>query len=392
MKLQTKAVHAGERQKLGAFIPISTPIYASSSFFYERMEVLTEVFADERPGQTYARLGNPSSDALEEQLAALEGADCAFSTASGMAAVHLAVMAGLVDRRQSIVAANVLYGGTLEFLASVLRPAGATVEFCDFCDLDSLEKTVKETQPALLLVETVSNPVLRVADVDRIAEIAHNSNSLLLVDNTFTPLLQRPLEHGADMVIYSATKYLGGHGDVLSGIVAAPQEQQEVLRLMQRTLGGNLGPFEAFLTMRGIKTLPLRMRRHCANAHLVADWLGKHSAVKAVNFPGDKNHPDAEVVARLMPAGQAGGAISFDVRGGEKAAFDVLDRLQLTATAASIGDLHSLAIHPASTTHRLLDPEIRHGLGITEGLIRLSVGAEDISDILMDLDQALGAA
>jgi cystathionine beta-lyase/cystathionine gamma-synthase len=392
MKPQTTLVHAGDRRKLGDYIPVSTPVYASSSFFYDTMEELADVFADRRPGETYSRMGNPSTSALEEQVAALEGTDCAFATASGMAAVHLAIIAGLLDRRQSIVAANVLYGGSLELLRSVLRPSGIEVRFCDFCDLDAVEQAVRQVRPALLITETVSNPCLRVADLDRVSEIAKANDAWFLVDNTFTPLLMKPFEHGADMVIHSATKYLGGHGDVLAGLVAAPEQHHEALRQSHRCLGGNLGPFEAFLVMRGVKTLPLRMRRHCSNARTVYEALKDHPAIERLLFPGDPSHPDAEAVKKLLPPGQAGGAIGIDVRGGEEGAYGFVDRLQLVATSASIGDLTTLALHPASATHRMLSAEARAALGITDGLVRLSIGAEDIDDILADLRQALEAA
>lgn len=392
MKPQTTLVHAGDRQKLGAYIPVSTPVYASSSFFYDTIEELADVFADRQPGETYARMGNPSASALEQQVAVLEETDGAFATASGMAAVHLALMAGLLDRRQSIVSANVVYGGTLELLRKVLPEAGVDVRFCDFCDLEALERTVREARPALLLTETVTNPCLRVADLDRVSEIAKSADALLLVDNTFTPLLIKPFEHGADMVIHSATKYLGGHGDVLAGLVAAPEAHHEALRQSHRCLGGNLGPFESFLTMRGIKTLPLRMRHHCANAQMVFEALKDHPALERILFPGDPNHPDAEAISRLLPPGQAGGAVGVDLKGGEDGALDFSDRLELVATSASIGDLTTLAIHPVSTTHRMLTPEERAELDITDGLVRLSIGAEHIDDILADLTQALEIA
>lgn len=392
MKPQTTLVHAGDRQKLGTYVPVSTPVYASSSFFYDTIEELADVFADRRPGETYARMGNPSASALEQQVAALEETDGAFATASGMAAVHLALMAGLLDRRQSIVSANVVYGGTLELLRKVLPEAGVEVRFCDFCDLDGLERVVREARPALLLTETVTNPCLRVADLDRVSEIAKSVDALLLVDNTFTPLLIKPFEHGADMVIHSATKYLGGHGDVLAGLVAAPAAHHEGLRQAHRCLGGNLGPFESFLVMRGIKTLPLRMRHHCANAQKVFEALKDHPGLERILFPGDPNHPDAEAVSRLLPPGQAGGAVGVDLKGGEDGALDFADRLRLVATSASIGDLTTLAIHPVSTTHRMLTPAERSELDITDGLVRLSIGAEHIDDILADLIQALEAA
>ena len=392
MKPQTTLVHAGDRQKLGKYTPVSTPIYASSSFFYDTMEELADVFADRLPGKTYARMGNPSASALEDQVATLEGADLAYATASGMAAVHLAIMAGLLDRRQAIVAGNVLYGGSLELLRSVLRPWGVEVRFCDFCDIDALEAAVHEVRPGLLIMETISNPCLRVADLERVKEIATDSDALLLVDNTFTPLLARPLELGADMVIHSATKYLGGHGDVLAGVVAAPAEHGEALRQAHRCLGGNLGPFEAFLVMRGVKTLPLRMRRHCVNAHMVFEGLSGHPAVERLIYPADPQHPDADAVAKLLPPGLAGGTIGVDVRGGQEGAYAFLDRLRLVKTSASLGDLTTLALHPASATHRMLSAEARAELGITDGLVRLAIGAEHVDDILADLRQALEAA
>ncbi len=391
MKLQTSLVHAGDRKRLGDHIPVTTPVYASASFFYERLEDLAEVFAEERAGEVYSRISNPSAEALEEQIAALEGMDGAFATASGMAAVHLAIMTALLDRRQAIVAADVLYGGSLELLASVLRPSGVEVRFCDVCDLDAVRRAVDEVRPALLLMETLSNPCLRVADLDRLAEIARGAGALFLVDNTFTPLLVRPAAHGADMVIHSATKYLAGHGDVLAGAVVAPKERHDALRQVSRCLGPNIGPFEAFLVMRGIKTLPLRMRRHCDNARRVAERLDGHPAARRVLYPGDPDHPDAEAIAKLFPEGQKGGAVGVDVRGGQEGAYAFLDGLRLAATSASIGDLTTLGLHPASATHRMLSPERRAELGITDGLVRLSIGAEHIDDILADLEQALEA-
>ncbi len=391
MKLQTSLVHAGDRKRLGDHIPVTTPVYASASFFYERLEDLAEVFAEERAGEVYSRISNPSAEALEEQIAALEGMDGAFATASGMAAVHLAIMTALLDRRQAIVAADVLYGGSLELLASVLRPSGVEVRFCDVCDLDAVRRAVDEVRPALLLMETLSNPCLRVADLDRLAEIARGAGALFLVDNTFTPLLVRPAAHGADMVIHSATKYLAGHGDVLAGAVVAPKERHDALRQVSRCLGPNIGPFEAFLVMRGIKTLPLRMRRHCDNARRVAERLDGHPATRRVLYPGHPDHPDAEAIAKLFPEGQKGGAVGVDVRGGQEGAYAFLDGLRLAATSASIGDLTTLGLHPASATHRMLSPERRAELGITDGLVRLSIGAEHIDDILADLEQALEA-
>lgn len=391
MRLQTSLVHAGDRKRLGDHIPVATPVYSSSSFFYERIEDLAGVFAEEREGEVYSRISNPGVRALEEQIATLEGMDGAFATASGMAAVHLAIMTALLDRRQAIVAADVLYGGSLELLASVLRPSGVEVRFCDVCDLEAVRRAVAEVRPAALITETLSNPCLRVADLDRLAEISRDAGALFLVDNTFTPLLVKPAEHGADMVIHSATKYLAGHGDVLAGAVVAPKERHEALGQTYRCLGPNPGPFEAFMVMRGIKTLSLRMRRHCENARRVAERLNGHPAIERILYPGDPGHPDAAVISKLFPAEGKGGAVGVDVRGGQEGAYAFLDRLRLAATSASIGDLTTLALHPASATHRMLSPERRAELGITDGLVRLSIGAEHIDDILADLEQALEA-
>ncbi len=392
MKLQTKLVHAGDRHKLGRYTPVSTPVYASSSFFYDTSEELADVFADREPGEVYSRLGNPSCSALEEQILALEGGSCAYATASGMAAVHLALMAGLLDRRQSVVAADVLYGGSLELLDSVLRQSGVDVRFCDFCDLDELRSAVDETRPALLITETVSNPCLRVADLREVRKIADDAGALMLVDNTFSPILMRPMDYGADMVIHSATKYMGGHGDVLAGAVVGTEAHAESLRQVQRCLGGNLGPFEAFLVMRGVKTLALRMRKHCDNARAVFEGLRGHPKIGQLIYPGSADHPDHQLAKELLPEGQYGGAIGIDVKGGADGAYAFLDALQLAKTSASIGDLTTLALHPSSATHRMLPMEERLSRGITEGLVRLSVGGEHPDDILADLRLALEAA
>ena len=389
MKPQTTLVHAGDRRRLGSYIPVSTPIFSSSSFFYESIKELADVFAERQPGQTYARMGNPTSEGLEDLTKALEGGSCAFATASGMGAVHLALMAGLLDRRPAIVAADVLYGGTLELLRSVMPRTGIEVRFCDFCDLEGVQRAADEVGPSVLLVETLSNPCLRVADLDKIRDIATAHNALMLVDNTFTPLLIRPFDHGADMVIHSATKYLAGHGDVLAGVVVAQEEHREALRHSQRCLGGNIGPFEAFLVMRGMKTLALRMRQHCSNARKVFEALRDHPAVERLIYPGDPAHPDAATVAALMPAGQAGGAVGIDVKGGIPGAYRFVDKLRLVKTSASIGDMTTLALHPSTATHRMLSQEERDAIGVTDGLVRLSVGGEHIDDILADLRQAL---
>ncbi len=398
MKLSTLAVHAGDRKKPGEYVPVTTPIYHASSFFYDRMEDLDRVFGGEQEGQSYSRYGNPTTDALEEQVAALEGGDFAQACSSGMAAIHLALLAALTDRRRSIVAANVLYGQTITLLMNVLEPSGVDVRFSDPCDLQAFEAAVAEAKPACVLVETMSNPMMRVPALDRVAEIARRHGAVLIVDSTFTtPVLMRPLELGADLVVHSATKYLAGHGDALGGVLIAGEEFRPTLDVLGRTLGMNLGAFEAYLTMRGIKTLPLRIERQCRNAALVGRRLKQHPRIERVHFPGDANHPDHEIARRLLSSGedgepQFGGMLSFEVKDADKAeVFAIVDRLQLVVRATSLGDVHSMILHPGMSSHRDLAPKHRQRLGIGENLLRLSVGIEDPDDIIADLEQALEA-
>ncbi len=390
MKLQTLAVHAGDRKKPGGFIPVTTPIYASSSFFYERIEDLDDVFSGEKAGQSYARFGNPTVAAVEEQIAALEGAEACLATSSGMGAVHLALLTALTDRRKSIVAADALYGATIRVLTDVLAQAGVATAFCDVCDLARLDAVAAEARPAAIYVETVSNPLMRVPPIDKIAEIAHRHDALLIADSTFTtPALMQPLALGADIVVHSATKYLAGHGDVLGGFFLAGGEHRETAGALHRTLGYNLGAFAAYFAMRGMKTLPLRVRKQCRNALEVAAWLARHPSVEKLRFPAASDHPDRETAARLLPDGLFGAMMSFDVKGGKEAAFAVIDRLRMIVPAPSLGDVHSMMLHPATTSHRQMAPEHRERLGIGEAMLRLSVGIEAADDIVGDLEQAL---
>ena len=391
MKLETLAVHAGDRKKPEDYIPVTTPIYGASSYIYERIEDLDRVFADEKPGQTYARHGSLTTSALEEQMAALEGGEFAIASASGMASLHLALQAALVDRRKSIVAANVLFGQTFTLLMKLLEPAGVSVRFADPCDLSAFEAAVAEEKPACILIETVSNPLLRVPPLDKIAEIARRHGALTVVDATFTtPVLSRPVALGADMVVHSTTKYLAGHGDVLGGILITSREHRATVQTLSRTLGANLGPFEAYLTMRGVKTLPLRMERQCQNACQLAAYLKDHPRVEKVHFPGDPRHPDAETIRRLFPKGMFGAMVSFEIKdAGRQEIFRFNDALKLIVRATSLGDVHTLLSYPAISSHRELSPKHRQRLGIGDNLLRLSAGIEAAGDIIDDLDQAL---
>lgn len=394
MKIHTKAVHAGDRKrKPEPWVPVTTPIYTASSYFYEDMEELDRVFGFEQPGYCYARYDNPTGTALQELVAALENGAGAVACASGMAALHTAMLAALVDRRRSIVAAGALYGATLKLLLNVLEPSGVAVRLADMCDLAAFRQAIAEARPGCVLIETVSNPLLRVAEVDRIAEAAHEAGAALVVDNTFaTPMILRPLELGADYVVHSATKFLAGHGDVLGGVIVTGKEHHEPLAALMRTIGPALGPFEAYLTMRGIKTLALRVERQCANACRVAAWLAEHPRVAKVHFPGDPAHPDAATVRRLFPSGLYGSMIAFELRdGGREEVFRFMNALRLVVRATSLGDVHTMALYPVMSSHRDVAPKQRARLGIGENLVRLSVGIEAAEDIIADLEAALAA-
>jgi len=391
VKIHTKAVHTGDRRKAPGAIPVTTPIYTASSYFYQTTEELDRVFAMEQAGYCYARYDNPTAAALEELVAELEGGRGALACASGMTAVQMAVETAIADRRPSVVAAEALYGASIKLLLNVLEPRGVEVRFADVCDLEGLRAAVAEAKPGCILMETISNPLLRVGEIDKIAEIARAAGAALVVDNTFaTPLLARPLELGANFSVHSLTKYLAGHGDVLGGAVVSDAAHYEALRALARVTGPLLGPFESYLTMRGMKTFPLRMERQCANACRVASWLGSHPKVERVHFTGDPAHPDAAVIRRMFSGGLFGAMVSFEIRGAaQPEIFGFLDRLQMVVRATSLGDVHTMILYPAMSSHRDLSPKHRNRVGIRENLVRLSVGIEAAEDIIADLEQAL---
>jgi len=391
VKIHTKAVHTGDRRKAPGAIPVTTPIYTASSYFYQTTEELDRVFAMEQAGYCYARYDNPTAAALEELVAELEGGRGALACASGMTAVQMAVETAIADRRPSVVAAEALYGASIKLLLNVLEPRGVEVRFADVCDLEGLRAAVAEAKPGCILMETISNPLLRVGEIDKIAEIARAAGAALVVDNTFaTPLLARPLELGANFSVHSLTKYLAGHGDVLGGAVVSDAAHYEALRALARVTGPLLGPFESYLTMRGMKTFPLRMERQCANACRVASWLGSHPKVERVHFTGDPAHPDAAVIRRMFSGGLFGAMVSFEIRGAaQPEIFGFLDRLQMVVRATSLGDVHTMILYPAMSSHRDLSPKHRNRVGIRENLVRLSVGIEADEDIIADLEQAL---
>jgi cystathionine beta-lyase/cystathionine gamma-synthase len=393
------AVHAGDRKRPAsgaktdqpAFVPVTMPIHTAASYFYDDMADLDRVFGNEMPGQSYGRYGNPTSDALEELVTTLEGGAGALACATGMAAIHMALSTALIDRRRSIVASHQLYGATLGMLAKVFEPAGAEVTCVDFCDDAAVAAAIEKNRPGAVLMETASNPLVRVPALDRIAALARAADVPLIVDNTFaTPLIIRPFDHGASFVVHSLTKYLSGHGDVMGGIVIADEANLTPLRALSRTVGFTLGPFECYLAMRGIKTFPLRMERQCSNARQVAEWLATRPEVERVYFPADPRHPDAANIRRLFAEGLFGAIVSFEVKGADRdRVFSMMNALRMIVPATSLGDVHSMMLYPAMASHRDIAPKHRARLGIHDNLVRLSVGIEAVEDIIADLDQAL---
>ena len=374
-------------------MPVSSPIYLGASYICETTSELDRIFALEEKGYAYSRYASPTNDALEEQITALEGGAGALACASGMSALQLAIQAALIDRRKDVLYAHAIYGATMKLLHDVLEPFGIESSFIDICDLRHVEAAIADRKPGCVLMETVSNPILRVGAIDRIAELTKKAGAALIVDNTFaTPLLVRPLELGANLVVHSATKYLGGHGDVLGGIIVSDQEHLETVRRLSRVAGPVLGPFESYLTLRGIKTFALRVERQCQNARCLAQWLRNHPRVENVNYLDDPAHPDRETIARLLPAGLYGGMVSFEIKGLDReGVFAFLDKLKLIVRATSLGDVHTMILYPWISSHRDVSPKQKERMGIRENLVRVSVGIEDFEDIQADFAQALEA-
>ena len=390
-RFATRAVHVGKGDRSGDFIPTVAPIYPAVSYHYEHMEDLDEVFAGKRGGYLYSRYGSPTVAALEEAVADLEGGEKGLAFASGMAAIQAVLLAVGARAGSAIVAAQDLYGMTYALLDQIFRSQGVTVRFVDAADIEAVDKACAEVEPAALLVETISNPLLKVADIAVLSEVARRHGAALLVDNTFAAsYLVQPLGLGADVVINSATKYLGGHDDVLGGTVVTSKERFDDLLPVLKLTGANLGPYEAWLLLRGLKTLHIRMQRHCENAAVVSDWLERHSLVSRVFYPGLRSHPQHDLAGRLFGDRGFGGVVSFEIKGaGREEVFRFFEALKLCLPAATLGDVHSLVLYPAHSSHRALSLKERKRIGIGDGLVRLSVGIEAVEDIVDDLAQAL---
>ncbi|MGB6876340.1 MAG: PLP-dependent aspartate aminotransferase family protein [Candidatus Acidiferrales bacterium] len=388
-RLATQAVHAGERARPDGFVPMATPIYSTSTFLYDHLADIDAISSGERPGFTYSRHGNPTNAALEEAVGFLEGGAFAVSVASGMSAILLALLAAGAEQGSRIAASQDLYGVTAKFLLDVTARWGAQIEFADVFSRAGRD-ALWASEPSVLLLESLTNPLLRIPDLPALAEEAHARGTRVIVDNTFaTPLLLRPLQYGADFVVHSATKYFGGHGDLTGGVLVAQQKYADEVRHFSRLIGAILGPFEAWLTLRGLKTLPLRFARQCKNAQALAEWLSGNSRVEKVFYPGLPSHPDHPLVERLFGGAGAGGVLSIQVRNaGRDEIFRFVDSLELFLKATSLGDVQSLVLYPTISSHRDLSPKQRQRLGITDNLIRLSAGVEDVEDLKADLAQA----
>lgn len=383
----TRAIHLGydPAQCEGSLVP---PVYLTSTFAFESTQVGMQRFAGENPGFIYSRVGNPTVALLESRLASLEGGEAALCTASGMGAITSAIYS-LVQAGDEIVADQTLYGCTFGFFRHGLAGLGVTVRHVDMTRPERVAAAMTP-RTKLLYCESPANPNMRLIDLKAIAEIGQASGVALMVDNTYcTPYLQRPLEHGATYVVHSATKYLGGHGDLIAGAVIGPAEAIQRMRFfgVKEMTGAVMSAFDAFLVLRGLKTLALRMRAHSASAMELAAYLASHPAVARVDYPGLPSFPQYELAQRQMSL--PGGMIALELKGGFEAGRRFMDALNLCTRAVSLGDAETLVQHPASMTHSTYTPEEQAEHGISPGLVRLSVGLEDVADIRADLAQAL---
>lgn len=379
-QLATRAIHAGQQPdpSTGA---IMTPIYATSTYVQKS--------PGDHQGWEYSRSHNPTRDAYEKCIADLEGGSKGLAFASGMAAT--ATVLELLDSGDHVVAIDDLYGGSFRLFNNVReRSAGLEFSFSAIEDMAELKAAIRP-ETRMIWVETPTNPMLKIVDIAAVAEIARQQNALLVVDNTFaSPMLQRPLESGADIVVHSATKFLNGHSDMVGGVAVVGDDEDLADRLwyLQNSIGGIQGPFDSFLAMRGLKTLALRMKAHCDNALQIAQWLETHPMVSKTIYPGLESHPQHDLAMSQM-GGMGGGIVSIDLKGGLPAARKMLEGCRLFSLAESLGGVESLINHPAIMTHASVPPEKRAEIGISDSLIRLSVGVEDVNDLISELDAIL---
>ena len=421
---ETNALHVGQEEPDPATGARAPPIYQTTSYVFEDAEDAAQQFALEKPGHVYSRLMNPTTGLLQERLAALEGGVGAVATGSGMGALNLATFL-LADVGDNVVTASALYGGTYTYFSHTAPRNGVEARFVDTLDYDAYDEAIDE-DTAYVHLETIGNPALVTPDIERVAEIAHDHGVPLLVDNTFaTPYLSNPIEHGADLVWESTTKWIHGSGTTVGGVVvdggSFPWEEyaEDYPEIAEdnpayhgvnfvdrfgeaaftyagiarglRDLGNQQSPFDAWQTIQGLESLPMRMERHCENAQLVAEYLEDHDEVAWVNYPGLESHETHDNASKYL-AGGYGGMITFGLEAGYDAARDTVESTELASLLANVGDAKTLVIHPASTTHQQLTDEEKAAAGVTDDMVRLSVGVEDPQDIIDDLDQAITQA
>lgn len=374
LDITTKFVHSGERQAPPEAKSVATPIYASATFTYDTMREIDQVLGSETEGFVYTRYGNPTTAALEEAMRDVEegAVACAYST--GMAAIHAALIACDLKSGSTVLASQDLYGAITNLLNTIFLNFGVKTVFVDFCDLPAVREKARELKPQVLIAETISNPLLKVCDIEACAEIAHENGARLIIDNTFaTPFLCQPLKLGADIVVHSATKYLGGHADAMGGVVIS-RDQMDSLALVSvmKLVGGVIGVWDAHEILRGLKTLAVRMERQCENTRSLANYLSEHPAIGRVHYPG------------------LGACVSIELREDTRdAAFRFMDALKLCVRSTSLGDVFTSVLHPATASHRDLLPARKKEWGLVEGLIRISVGIEKIDDIIADIGHGL---
>ena len=386
LDITTQLVHSGERSAPPSGQPTSTPIYASATYTYDSMAEIDKVFAGEKAGYIYTRYGNPTVTALEAAIRTIEAGVTACAYSSGMAALHAALFACELTPGATVLASQDLYGATTSLLQTIFGSLGIKTVTADFSELDGLRAKAVETRPRVLVAETISNPLLKVCDIDACAEIAHSVGARLIVDNTFaSPYLCQPLQHGADIVVHSATKFLCGHADAMGGIAISRDETDTPALIgVMKLVGGVLSPWEAHAILRGVKTLAVRMDRHCENARALAERLRENPRISRVYYP------DGETSKRILREPHAGALVSIELKDNSRAAaFRFMDALQLCIRSTSLGDVFTSALHPATASHRDLTPARRKELGISDGLVRISVGIESVGDIIADIEQAL---
>jgi methionine-gamma-lyase len=385
-KFGTRCVHAGEGRD--PYRAHATPIYQTSTFFFENAEQAAAVFSGQEEGYRYIRYppNSPTHRAFLDKICSLEGAEEALAFSSGMAAETATVLSQL-KKGDHLLSTDVIYGGTYGLFASFLPRFGIEVSFVDTTDVEKVKSAMRQNT-RMVFLESPANPTLAVCDIREICSLAREAGAVSAVDNTFaTPYFQRPLELGADLVVESCTKYIGGHGDLLGGVAAGSFELTKGIKRTALLTGGTMGTHEAWLCMRGLKTLHLRMERHACNAQQVAEFLEGHPKVERVNYPGLPDHPQHHIARKQMNG--FGGMLSFELKGGLEAGRRLMDSVQLMTLAVSLGSVDTLIEHPASMTHRGVPKEEMEKSGITEGLVRISVGVEDLEDIIADLKQAL---